>query len=310
MKNNNLSIFERIYINLRCRKDLDAKCFCDFNTGTCLMRSRYLQVRENADLSTDDINDQHKETNKSTVLVVSPFITAELSQLIAKRDKMLGKKICIIRYYKNSDIRHKICRFPDAIAFIDDQIRVLEGDIACLDAEYREIISVFQERYERNIEHGDMRLASACVKGVHAKRDKYESEKKLRYDKLIMLVSEKIRIINVVNARIDVYKAWRFSRIRYYYSIASTKSIRLPVSVYSDQELSKIAKQDLMQEYTGKLETTHERFRQLKEEITFQNENTINEVGVDTTENETELYVGVSDEEAIIPSETDGESAE
>ena len=280
MRNINLGFFEKIYINLRCRKDWKNKRFCDFYTGLSLSRSRFSRFRTNGELATEatDIHysdDHDKDSSESTILVVSPFVTAELGQFIAKRDNILAKKLCVIKYSKDNTIQHKILKFPDAIAFLDDQIRIVEGDIACLEAEYQATISSFQEKYDYNIVHGDARLATASIKGAHVRRDKYRAAKKLKYDALIMLLSEKIRIINVVNAHINVFKTWRFSRIRYYYSLACTWTMRLPVSVYSDTDFDIIAKQKFEQEYTGELESSKTTFDQLKKEIEFPSEDTI-----------------------------------
>ena len=271
MRNINLGFFEKIYIYLRCRKDWKNERFCNLYTGLSLSRSELATKGTNIHYS--DVHDIESEESK--ILVVSPFVTAELGQLIAKRDNILAKKICVVNYNRNNNVRHKILRFPDAIAFLDDQIRIIEGDIACLEAEYQATISSFQEKYDYNIVHGDVRLATASIKGAQVRRDRYRAAKKIKYDALIMLISEKIRIISVINARINVFKTWRFSRTRYYYSLACTLNKGLPVLVYSDTDFDVIAKQKFEQEYTGEFESSKRKFDQLKQEIEFPDEDTI-----------------------------------
>lgn len=274
MKNINLSVLEKLYIYLRCRKDLKNNRFCDIKTGTPFYQNGYSRF-EKGNKTSYPHSFQEKEEGNATILVVSPFVTTELSQLIAKKDKILAKRICVIKYKKNYKVAHKICKFPDALAFLDDQIRTIEGEIACLDAEYKAVVSDFQEKYDNYVSWKKNKLADACVKEVYARRDEHKSEKKSRFEDLILLLSEKIRIIEVVNARINAFKVWRFSRIRYYYGIASARSIKLPVFVYSNEELSTVAKQDFDMEYSGELENAKKRFEELVSAISFSTDDII-----------------------------------
>lgn len=246
-----LNILEKMYIYFRCCRDIKKGRISGTKIGIenlCAFKTF------------NKISDEKK--------VISPFVTTELSHLIAKKNQMLEKKWCIYKYITDSNaISRDIKKFPDAIAVIDDMVRKLEGKISCIDKEYAVTMAELQKKYNSNIARKAYHLAKANVKAAHAGGEQIRREKRAIYEQLMFLLSEKIRLINCIDARIDVIKAWRFLRIRHYYGLACNKDYKLPIFIYSEEDFSEICGESLSDEYTRKLEDAEKKYHDIKDNL-------------------------------------------
>lgn len=231
MKSTGLNFCEKIHLYFRCKKDVLQGLFRDFNTGEPIVEG------------------------VSSKKAISPFFILELSQFIAVKDRMLGKKICFLRFHsKNNHIYIRIKRFPNAMALIDDRMKELQGSIELLTRKHHDSIDELQEKYRHSMQVGATHIAQLYVNEAQQKLEEFQDNVKKRYETMIFLAGEKIRLINILNAKINIMKSWRFLRIRYYYSRACASSVNLPIYNYSEEEFSDICTQNLNAEFTGLLE--------------------------------------------------------
>ena len=272
-----LNFFEKIYIYFRCCRDVKNKKFSDVKIGK-FARDRYSVENVNSLSSDDEYNLNVFDKTVDEIKVISPFVITELSHFIAKKNQLLEKKWCVYKLITNNNtIYYRMKKFPDAIAEIDDIIRKLEGDISCIDEEYEASIAELQEKYNSNIARGDYHLANANVKIAHTKKGQIRIKKQPIYEQLIFLLSEKIRLINIMDSRINIIKDWRFLRIRHYYGLACNKEHKLPLLVYSEDDFSRICGEPLGDDYTGKLDATENKYNGIKNDISYPNEIVIKE---------------------------------
>ena len=273
-----LNFFEKMYIYSHCCRDIKNNKFSGVKIGE-LARNKYFA--ENADnlFSDDEYTINVFDKTIDEIKVISPFIITELSYLIAKKNQLLEKKWCVYKLITNNNtIYYRMKKFPDAIAEIDDIIRKLESDISCINEEYKASIAELQEKYNSNIAREDYHLANANVKIAHTKKGQFRIKKQAVYEHIIFLLSEKIRLINIIDSRINIVKDWRFLRIRHYYGLACNKEHKLPLLVYSEKDFSWICGEPLGDDYTGKLDATENKYNKIKNEISYPNEIVIKEV--------------------------------
>lgn len=274
MKRIELNFFEKIYIYFRCCRDIKNKKFSYIKTGD-LVRNRYSVENANNLFSDDKYNFNVFDKTK----VISPFVIIELSHLIAKKNQLLEKKWCVYKLITNKNkIYYRMKKFPDAIAEIDDIIRKLESDISCINEEYEASIAELQKKYNSNIARGDYHLANANVKIAHTKIGQFRIKKQAVCEHIIFLLSEKIRLINIIDSRINIIKDWRFLRIRHYYGLACNKEHKLPLFVYSEDDFSRICGDPLGDDYTGKLDATENKYNDIMNDISYLNEIVIKEI--------------------------------
>ncbi len=267
MGHDELNILEKMYIYIRCCQDIKA----GRNSGVKTDTGNLTSAGSGAFKAFNKTNDEK--------MVISPFISTELSHLIAKKNQMLENKWCRYKYKTDSNaISRDIKKFPDAVAIIDDMIRKLEGEISCIDEEHAATIAQLQKKYNSNIAGKAYHLAKANIRAAHARGEQLRKEKQEIYERLLFLLSEKIRLINYIDARIDVIKAWRFLRIRHYYGLACSKEHKLPIYVYSEEDFSEICGENLSEEYTGKLEDTEKKYCDIKDSLSFLNEDAMREM--------------------------------
>lgn len=281
-----LTPFEKIYIFFRCRRDVKKGKFSDLKVEEHTRDVYSTNIQSTSLVAKDTDNTFSDDRYRSGVLekvvdknkVISPFIIIELSQLIAKKNQILAKKCCMYKYKTNSSATyHRIKRFPNAIAAIDSAVRELEGNIGCLDAGYTAFIAELQEKYDSNIANKAYQLAKANVRAAHTKREQLRREKQTVYEQIIFLLSEKIRLIHIVNARIDAIRDWKLLRIRYYYGLACNREHRFPIYVYSEKDLSEICRESLWGDYSGILIGAEGKYKEIMGSISCPNEITIKE---------------------------------
>lgn len=249
MKNNNLLPHERLLIFFRCCKDIKKN------------RIRFNQYSE-----------------KTVTLPVSPFVLSELSKFISSKDKMFKRRIW---YKTQNDKCHVILkwgRFSSALSELNDKIRVLNSDIASIEKNYEAIVYELQKKYDSHLKHGDFSLARSNVRALHSKRIKLRKVKEDMYRRLILLLSEKIRILENYNARINQVKEWRFLRVRLYYNTVADMEVHFPVYYYTEKDLFLICGNELNIEFSGELSAAKADYKEMKEKMSFQNEPTIEEI--------------------------------
>lgn len=250
-----LNVFEKVYIFFMAKSDIKDGKFSAISS--------------------------ERETGRTAekIKAAFPFITIELSHLMARKNQMLAGKRCTYKYKRNiKTVKNKFKKFPDAIAEIDDMVRKRESDICCIDEEYAAFIDELQEKYNSYVARKEYHLAKANVRAAHKRREALRVKKQAVYEELIFLLSEKIRLIDVINSRIDTAKEWRFLRIRYYYGLVCNKVHGLPAFIYLEKDFSELCGESLSDDYTGKLSDTEKKYNDIKNSISYPDDPTIAEV--------------------------------
>lgn len=151
--------------------------------------------------------------------IVSPFITMELEYFFAKRDGLLGRNLCLVNLQTESFLkRYRFMSFPRAMARIDEQISLTEHRIK-QSREMYEVETCFLHK-EQDAYRKCQALHHAQIKVLQEDElhKKHVDDMFKLYGQCKILINEKIRIINVLNAKINLCRTWRYLRISYYYS--------------------------------------------------------------------------------------------
>lgn len=228
-----LGILERIMIIMRCRRDLREEQFKEF-TYIC-------------------------KSMTEVKLFVSPYVTTELAFFIAQRRKILDRQYVSVNISdKKTPFGIRILRFHNAVCRIDRLIAGTELNIGSILNQYDDRIRGLQIQSERFLEHQALHQAQLCLNQMDTICSEKQSIIWELKKKLLAFAGKKVRIINNVNAKIDLYKTRRILRIQYYYNYACSHST-LPVMIYSQEDLEAICGEKIDIDHTGKLQTIQEK---------------------------------------------------
>ncbi len=192
---------------------------------------------------------------------ITPFIAQELSNFMAAGKRLQAKKWCSYQYYDpDMNRRKKFVRFADAMTQIDARVRKLEETMALNENQHKD-----KETGLRNgLEECQLTGATAKIQLYKSELGKEHEEYRKRaekdYKRISLLLSEKLRLIEAMNARIQAAKAHCLLRIRFYYNRAAESLTDLPVWVYSEKNLVNLCPELLERDFTGLLEETREHY--------------------------------------------------
>lgn len=151
--------------------------------------------------------------------IVSPFITMELEYFLAERDGLLGRNICLVNLQTESFLkRYRFMCFPKAMARIDEQISLTEHRIKQSREKYEVEARYLQKEQDAYGKCQALHHAQIKVMQEEELHKKYVDDMFKLYGQCKILLNEKIRIINALNAKINLCRTWRYLRISYYYS--------------------------------------------------------------------------------------------
>lgn len=224
-----LGILEKLMIIMHCKRDLRRERFEEFTYGY--------------------------DSATKAKFFVSPFITTELAFFVARRSKILGKLYVTVNTTgKKTLLGFRFLRFPNAVCRIDELIAETEWSICGSTARYDDMIKDLLLQRERFLEHQALHHAQLCLDQIDTVRSEKQNKIQGLQKKLLVFVSEKVRIISIVNTKINLYKTRCILRIQYYYGYACAHSDKLPVMMYSQENLEAICGKKIDVEDTGELQ--------------------------------------------------------
>ena len=238
MNNSNLGILERLFIILRCHKDIRRHRFVEFEYS-------------NADGITRSV-------------FISPFVTTELAYFLTERMKTLVNKITLLNVSESKSLFGiRFFRAPKAICKIDELITETEHQISSEKECFDDTISILQDMHNRYIENNATHHAQLCMDKITKTRTEMQKKKKKLQKRLITFANEKVRIISIVNAKINDFKAHRIMRIQYYYGCACLHFKKLPVTMYTLEDLECVAGERIGTEHTGILKAAQQKVAEI-----------------------------------------------
>ncbi|MDY5772957.1 MAG: hypothetical protein SPK32_05935 [Bacteroidaceae bacterium] len=251
MKQGGLSWFEKGRIKYRCRNDFRHNCVC-FRDICADIDNNSLQIAGN-----------QPDDNNACIVLVSPFITEEIATLFAIRKKLLSTamvKVCLKPKKRLSGFCKK--RFHEAISVLDSLISETENNC------YLETIKL---KYDIGNLKAEINKLINNNKPNHAQSKIAECEKKYKeictiessaYGEVLTYLNEKVRLIELINARINNVIAHATLRIQYYYGLAFVYAMNSlneeekklkPVLILNNSHFSMICREKLGTEHTGLL---------------------------------------------------------
>ena len=206
-----LSIFEKIGLFFRGRKDAKAGMFEKLPVGTKLGGSEGGQPSG---------GDRYS----------SSFITMESKKFCAKRDTLLCKGRCVLDFPKSSEtiperqiiepiknikIKRKRLKFSEAISRIDKKIYTEKAYISLLQNKY--VKQKSRVAKEQEINNGKSHRKQLNVITQNSMDSKCDAEEDVKNDLIVLLTNEKIRLIEGINAKLKAIFSKYLWRAAYYY---------------------------------------------------------------------------------------------
>lgn len=215
----------------------------------------------------------------SSRLLISPFISLELGHLIKQTKRIYRRKWCFFRYVPRAGVwrifRISCKRFPDAVDLIDRSVDQVRNDIYQLEKVYQNTIQCLSQKHSEKLNQRKKAQAQMYQDAIEDEQELFNAELIILYQKECELLIEKLRLIELMNVRIDQVKERYFFRIRYYYSKACEYSARyrtkgnqsrdnnggertgpLPFHHFTNEELSRMCGDVIGGDYTGALQKT------------------------------------------------------
>lgn len=194
MKRSELGRIEKFRIRQQCKSDISRKLLRNFETGEPI------------------------KNPSSPEKMISPFIELELGQYIVKRERFMGHTKCPAWILTEEGRRERVRfrSFRDATAQIDQNIRQAEFDIQVKRQQYLSNVQLLQIARDGCRTQKTRHIDVYYKMKQNALHEKFFCETMNVCERIVQLLSEKIRLISIINAQIDMVKARCFLRIRYY----------------------------------------------------------------------------------------------
>lgn len=279
MKYSSLGLLEKCIIcHIHCRHDVKYGLFQDTDGGVVISNS----VEGSPALPA--------EAGKK--LVISPFITLELNQLVAEARRIYSRKRYLVQHIPRYGIWKilPVClkRFPDAIDWLDRSIDQMESEIHQLESVYQKTTLHLTQKRKEKLDQKRLAQAQMYWNALEDEQERFTAALVMLYQKKNVLLIEKLRLIELMEERIGQTKTRRFLRIRYYYGKACDYSGQqrvkksnknkeskesekrepsasvLPLRYFTDKELSTLCGGVFDGDYTGLLQQTQEMLEETK----------------------------------------------
>lgn len=215
MKRLELGWIEKFRIRRQCKSDVSRKLLRNFETGEPI------------------------KAPASPEKMISPFMELELGQYIAKRERFMGHTKCSAWIFteKGRPKRIRFRSFRDAVTQIDQNIHQAEFDIQVKKKQYLNNVQLLQIARDgcrtQKTRHIDVYYKMKQI----ALHEKFFCETMNVCEQILQLLTEKIRLINIINTQIDMVKARCFLRIRYYCTQVCAASDALMSLYFTENDL-------------------------------------------------------------------------
>lgn len=221
MKRLELGWFEKREIRQQCESDISRKLLRNFETGEPI---KNLSSPEN---------------------MISPFIELELGQYMVKRERFMGHTKCPAWILTEEGRRERVRfrSFRDAIAQIDQNICQAEFDIQVKRQQYSSNVQMLQVARDGCRTQKTRHIDVYYKMKQNALHEKFFCEAMNVCERIVQLLSEKIRLISIINAQIDMVKARCFLRIRYYCQVCAANDA-LKLLYFTENDLLRACGED------------------------------------------------------------------
>lgn len=240
-----LSGFNKLWLDFCARYDVKRNIFQESDdprfsgTGSA---SRELGITDQGQLQ--------KNLPDELMVMISPFINAELAKFEAERGHALGmRKISGKAYNDHCKKRLFRKRFPEAMSFLDQRIDVLSTRLDTISMQYEEEIQQWLSKKDLYRERNEDHMVQLCINSIQALRIKYYEQTANMYCAIVEMLDEKIKQIDTVEGYLQVCREYRKLRVRYYYQRAASYAKNISADYLRDEFLSSIANTDLLQQY-------------------------------------------------------------
>lgn len=236
MRKVKLGFLEKCRLNKKGKQDAKLSQFQVYDTGNKFT---------NKDFAKFD-----KRTNSP--IVISSFITTELSEFNLKRNAILGKKKVVTQVYDASmqNLKSQKMKFSIAIATLDNQINELNAQISLAMTKRDEEISILKQK------EGATQLPEwkqLYKEKSEATYKKYQTIMFKHYENMYHLVNEKIRLIEHESLILETMRSRYYLRIRYYYGCARKVIPGLPIACLTDENLESLRSSTVLGKHSDTL---------------------------------------------------------
>lgn len=173
-------------------------------------------------------------------LVVSSFIRRELQQFNSQRDRIIEKRLCLLKmYYEGKkQARFQFKSFSKCQTILEEKIEDLEASIISLYYDYKNTESSLVEKYIKSIQSGQNHQYLKLYKNqLDAAFSLYYKDAIKKYEGMIRLMDEKIRLMDMMQNRMIAIRARYLLRIFFYFESARKYTPVLPVAPLSENTL-------------------------------------------------------------------------
>lgn len=222
MKRLELGWIEKRKIRRQCESDISRKLLRNFETG-------------------EPIKDP-----SSPEKMISPFIELELGKYMVKRERFMGHTKCLAWILTEEGQRKRVRfrSFRDATAQIDQNIRQAEFDIQVKKRQYLNNVQLLQIVRDGCRTQKTRHIDVYYKMKQNALHEKFFCEIMNVCERIVQLLSEKIRLINITNAQIDMVKVRCFLRIRYYCTQVCATNDALKALYFTENDLLRACGED------------------------------------------------------------------
>ena len=228
------------------------------NAKLNLVEKIYLSYRGRSDAKKNVFDAPSDEKSENAELwYVSPFVWTELAGFDAQRDRLLEKKQCSLTVKSvEDDTLAGMKRFSEAIAWLNKQKSILDGEIRLLELKRESELQAIQDNYNKTLNE-DHKYAHIMqmyrVREVAVKND-YRNQLQSKYEMQVVLLTEEIRLIEEMKSKVSVMLSRRMLRIWYYYEQVQRKKPSLHVAHLVRNTMAGIYKERLTGGYWSSLD--------------------------------------------------------
>lgn len=236
MRKVRLGFLEKHRLNKRGKRDAKLSQFQVYDTGNKFESKDYAKF--------------DKRTNSP--IVVSSFITTELSDFNLKRNSILEKKKVIARVYDSSkqNLKSQKMKFSLAIATLDNQINELNAQISLAMTNRDEEIDRLKQKEEATQLPEWKQLYKEKSDATYKK---YQTLMFKHYENMYHLLNEKIRLIEHESLILETMRSRYYLRIRYYYGCARKVIPGLPIACLTDENLESLRSSTVLGKHSSTL---------------------------------------------------------
>lgn len=236
MRRDKLGFLEKCRLNKKAKLDATLSQFQVYDTG----------------IRFDPKNVTKFEDRKNSPIVVSSFITIELSKFNLKRNTILEKKKVVAQVYdaNSQRIKKRKMKFSVAIATIENQINELKAQ-AGLSMKNRDKVVYRLKQKEEDAQLPEWKQLYKEKK--EAAYMKYQTAIFDYYENMYHLVNEKIRLIEHESLILETMRSKCYLRIRYYYGCARKTIPELPIACLTDENLESLRSSSILGKHSDTL---------------------------------------------------------